>query len=196
MKKPAQSCSCCKGTKVDWPLSPARELERPTEQMQRMLPPSAPPLLLLLPHHHLISGRPLSADQHQFPSHPPHSPTFPRLHSRTFRKPHQGTEISLPAHLQPRLPSGENQSQVRNLMKIFIRSPTSQWLHELPSFCESECSVMLQSKSIGPNQLNSTNQDKSFQSIQLRVQVDPNQEIVKIQNLSRRVSQAFAELCR
>ena len=81
-------------------------------------------------------------------------------------------------------------------MKIFIRSPTSQWLHELPSFCESECSVMLQSKSIGPNQLNSTNQDKSFQSIQPRVQVDPNQEIVKIQNLSRRVSQAFAELCR
>ena len=178
---------------MDWPLSPAWELETP-EQMQRMLPPSAPPLLLP---HHLISGRPLSADQHQFPSHPPHSPTFPRLHSKTFPKPHQGTEISLPAHLQHRLHSGENQSQVCNLM-IFVRSPTSQWLEELPNVCESECSVMLQSKSLGPNQLNSIgpNQGKPFQSIQHRVQVDPNQEIVKIQNLSRRVSQAFAELCR
>ena len=172
--------------------------------MQRMLPSSAPPLLLshqapllLLPHH-LISARPLSADQHQFPSHPPHSQTFLRLHSKTFPKPHQGTEISLPAHLQHRLPSGENLSQVCNLMKIFVRSPTSQWLEELPNVCESECSVMLQSKSLGPNQLNSIgpNQEKPFQSIQHRVQDDPNQEIVKIQNLSRSVSQAFAELCR
>ena len=163
-----------------------------------MLPPPAPPPLLrhqaplLLPHH-LISARPLSADQHQFPSHPPHSQTFLRLHSKTFPKPHQGTEISLPAHLQHRLPPGEIQSQVPNLMRIFFRSPTSQWLEELPSLCESECSVMLQSKTLGPAQCKSIGPN---QSIQPRVQVDPNQEIVNIQNLAKRVSKAFEDLCR
>ena len=175
---------------MGWPLSPPWELETPV-QMHRIPPPSAP----LLPH--LISGRPLSADQHQFPppSLPPHSPTFLRLHSKTFPKPHQGTEISLPAHLQLRLPSGENQSQVCNFMEIFVRSPTSQWLEELPSLCESECSVMLQSKSLGQIQCKSIgpNQDKPFQTIQ---QVNPNQEIVKIQNLARSISKAFADLCR
>ena len=158
------------------------------------IPPS------LAPHLHLIRGRPLSADQYQFPSHLPHSQAFLRFHSKTFPKPHQGTEISLPVHLQHRLLcSGENQSQVCNLTwRYFFRSPTSKWLEELPSLFESECSVMLQSKSLGSNQCNpiDPNQEKPFQSIRPRVRVDPSQEIVNIQNLARIVSKKFAELCR
>jgi hypothetical protein len=62
------------------------------------------------------------------------------------------------------------------------REPTLQWLAELPSLCEPECSVMLQSKSLG--------RPKPARPHQLV------QEVRRVQEQARRVSRAFAELCR
>ena len=76
------------------------------------------------------------------------------------------------------------------------RSPTSQWLGELPSLCEAECSVMLQSKSLGPTQ----SRLPGFNILQSRANGNgrPNilQEVRRIQNHARIVSRAFADLCR
>ena len=76
------------------------------------------------------------------------------------------------------------------------RSPTSQWLGELPSLCEAECSVMLQSKSLGPTQ----SRLPGFNILQSRANGNgrPNilQEVRRIQNPARIVSRAFADLWR
>lgn len=66
-----------------------------------------------------------------------------------------------------------------------LRSPVSHWLRELPSLCEAECSVMLQSKSLAPAVRQSG-----------RAPNRPQQDVRKIQDQARRVSKAFAELCR
>ena len=67
-------------------------------------------------HLHHPTIRPPSADQHQYPSRlPRYSPTFPRPHSKTFRKPHQGAEVLIPAHLQ----QGESQSEILTSWKYF-----------------------------------------------------------------------------
>lgn len=64
------------------------------------------------------------------------------------------------------------------------RNPIDHWLSELPSLCESECSVMLQSKSLQGPEYNTTSKCQIYQDIKI------------IQEQARQVSKCFADLCR
>jgi len=64
------------------------------------------------------------------------------------------------------------------------RNPIDHWLSELPSLCESECSVMLQSKSLQGPEYNTASKCQSYQDIKI------------IQEQARQVSKCFADLCR
>ena len=88
-------------------------------------------------------------------------------------------------------------------------SPVDHWLSELPSLYESECSVMLQSKSL---QGNFEIDERTFLFILFFVNVTPfcfaglnklsaykpqvYQDIKIIQDNAREVTKSFAELCR
>jgi len=64
------------------------------------------------------------------------------------------------------------------------RNPIDHWLSELPSLCESECSVMLQSKSLAGPEYNTTSKCQMYQDIKI------------IQEQARQVSKCFADLCK
>ena len=65
------------------------------------------------------------------------------------------------------------------------RNPIDHWLSELPSLCESECSVMLQSKSLaGPDHSTTMSRCQLYQDVKI------------IQEQARQVSKSFADLCK
>lgn len=74
---------------------------------------------------------------------------------------------------------------LRESCQQLIRSPVDHWLSELPSLYESECSVMLQSKSLHGGPLEPQQQKFSIQ-----------EDVRKIQEQAKIVSKNFAELCR
>ena len=80
-------------------------------------------------------------------------------------------------------------------------SPVDHWLSELPSLYESECSVMLQSKSLQgahwliTKKVISLSRDAGFNKLSAyKAQV--YQDIKIIQDNAREVTKSFAELCR
>ena len=65
------------------------------------------------------------------------------------------------------------------------RNPIDHWLSELPSLCESECSVMLQSKSLaGPDHTTIMSRCQLYQDVKI------------IQEQARQVAKYFADLCK
>jgi len=93
------------------------------------------------------------------------------------------SSISMPS--SPTLSEySENSTALSGISKYrpLIQSPVDHWLFELPSLHESECSVMLQSKSL-PRKVSPP-------------RCQPIEDIKNIQEQAREVSKCFADLCR